>query len=75
MNTDNRMLKTLESIQVDLARMADRMTDVTVDMRATRQHVAGLVAVQDHDHVELAQIKLRLDRIERRLGSEDKPAD
>lgn len=69
------MLKTLESIQIDLARVADRMTDVTVDMRATRQHVAGLVAVQDHDHVELAQIKLRLDRIERRLGSEDKTPD
>jgi len=69
------MLNTLESIQADMVRMVDRMSDVTVDMRATRQHVAGLVAVQDHDHVELAQIKLRLDRIERRLGSAGETPD
>lgn len=52
-----------------MVRMSDRMTDLSVEMRATRQHVAGLVALQDHDHVELAQIKLRLERLEKRLGS------
>nr|WP_070958948.1 hypothetical protein [Hyphomonas sp. Mor2] len=67
MNTEQRVLETLETLQADLARLADRMTDVGVEMRATRQHVAGLVAVQDHDHVELAQVKRRLDRIERQL--------
>lgn len=75
MNTETRVLKTLELLQTDMARLADRMTDVGVEMHATRQHVAGLVAVQDHDHVELAQIKMRLDRIERRLGSENGSAD
>ena len=75
MNTDYRMLNILRSLQSDVGRLADRMIDVSADMRATRQHVAGLVAVQDHDHVELAQIKLRLERIERRLGASGKSAD
>lgn len=69
MDTENQLLETLEMLQADMVRLADRMTDVKVDMRATRQHVVGLVAVQDHDHVELAQIKLRLERLEKQLSS------
>ena len=64
---DASILEYLRVIQADVFRLAERMETVTVDMRATRQHVAGLVAVQDYDHVELAQIKLRLERLERRL--------
>jgi hypothetical protein len=69
MNTEDQLFETLEALRADMVRMSDRMTDLSVEMRATRQHVAGLVALQDHDHVELAQIKLRLERLEKRLGS------
>lgn len=58
----------LSAIQADMSRMANRMDAVAAEMRATRQHVAGLVALQDHDHVELSQIKLRLEHIERHLN-------
>ncbi len=75
MNTDYRVIRALQTLQTDMGRLADQMTDVSVEMRATRQHVAGLVAVQDHDQVELRQIKLRLDRIERRLGPAGKTSD
>jgi len=58
----------LSAIRADMSRMANRMDAVAAEMRATRQHVAGLVALQDHDHVELSQIKLRLEHIERHLN-------
>ena len=68
MTKEKSVLEYLSVIQADMFRLAERMETVSVEMRATRQHVAGLVALQDHDHVELAQIKLRLDRLERQLN-------
>jgi len=68
MTQDEVLVEHLRSIQADMSRMANRMDTVAAEMRATRQHVAGLVALQDHDHVELSQIKLRLDHIERHLN-------
>ena len=68
MTHDEVLVEHLRSIQADMSRMANRMDTVAAEMRATRQHVAGLVALQDHDHVELSQIKLRLDHIERHLN-------
>lgn len=58
----------LRSMRTQLAHLANHMGTISTEMRATRQHVAGLVALQDHDHIEIAQIKLRLERIERRLN-------
>jgi|GEM_PF-5089470 len=71
MSDKNSVLENLSLMRVDLTRLADRMDRMSVEMRATRQHVAGLVALQDHDHVEITQIKLRLDRIERQLNLTD----
>ncbi|NQY14138.1 MAG: hypothetical protein HRT81_09805 [Henriciella sp.] len=71
MSDENSVLENLSLMRVDLTRLADRMDRMSVEMRATLQHVAGLVALQDHDHVEITQIKLRLDRIERRLNLAD----
>jgi tetrahydromethanopterin S-methyltransferase subunit G len=36
-------------------------------MTAMRQHLSGVVTLQEHDHGDIAAIKHRLDRIERRL--------
>lgn len=71
MTYENNVLENLRLMKADLSRLADRMSTMSVEMRATRQHVAGLVALQDHDHVEITQIKLRLDRIERQLNLVD----
>ena len=67
METDNILLEHLRSIRADMSRMADRMDTIAAEMRATRQHVPGLTSLQNHDHADIAQIKTRLDRIERRL--------
>jgi tetrahydromethanopterin S-methyltransferase subunit G len=36
-----------------------------------RQHMAGMMTIQEHDHVDIAGIKSRLDRIEKRLELAD----
>jgi hypothetical protein len=36
-------------------------------MTSVRQHMAGMMTIQEHDHVDIAGIKNRLDRIEKRL--------
>lgn len=71
MAKNESVLEYLRAIESGLSRLAERLDTVSVEMRATRQHVAGLVAIQDHDHVELATIKRRLERIEDRLGPVD----
>ena len=51
--------------------MMDYMHVLGVEMTAIRQHLAGVVTLQDHDHGDIAAIKHRLDRIERRLELAD----
>ena len=55
----------LSAIRTDIARVAEHMDTFTIEMRATRQIVAGMAALQDRDHVEVALIKKRLDRLDR----------
>lgn len=64
---DNLVLEHLRAIRADMGKMADYMQTLSVEMTAIRQHLAGVVTLQDHDHGDIAMIKHRLDRIERRL--------
>ena len=65
---DNRIpTDHLAAIETAMSRMVRQMEAMSVEMRATRQIVAGMAALQDSDHVDVAQIKLRLARLERRL--------
>jgi hypothetical protein len=54
-----------------MAKMVDWMHAMSVEMTAIRQHLAGVVTIQEHDHGDIASIKVRLDRIERRLELAD----
>lgn len=64
---ENLVLEHLRGNRTEMAKMADWMQTLSVEMTAIRQHLAGVVTIQEHDHTDLAAIKLRLDRIERRL--------
>jgi hypothetical protein len=64
---ENLTLEHLGAIRGDMAKMADWIHTMSVEMTAIRQHLAGLVTIQGHDHSDIATIKARLDRIERRL--------
>jgi hypothetical protein len=68
---ENLMLEHLRAIRGDMARMADRMETMSVEMTAIRQHLAGVVTIQEHDHTDIAALKVRLDRIEKRLELAD----
>jgi hypothetical protein len=64
-------LEHLRAIRGDMSKMADWMQTLSVEMTAVRQHLAGVVTIQEHDHGDIAAIKVRLDRIEKRLELAD----
>lgn len=66
-DVENLMLEHLRAMRADIARMPNRMETLAAEMTAVRHHIAGMSSLQDHDHVEIAEIKSRLDRIEQRL--------
>jgi hypothetical protein len=68
---DNLVLDHLRAIRRDTTKMADWMHTMSVEMTAMRQHLAGVVTIQEHDHGDIAGIKARLDRIEKRLELAD----
>ena len=66
-DTTNLVLEHLRAIRSDIARLANRMDTMGAELTAIPQHLGGVVTIQDHDHGDIAEIKSRLDRIERRL--------
>ncbi len=64
---ENLILDHLRAIRGDMSKMADRMDTMSAEMTAIRQHLSGVVTLQEHDHTDIASIKHRLERIERRL--------
>lgn len=69
--TDNLILEHLRAMRADMAKMADRMDTMVAEMSAVRQHLSGIVTLQEHDHSDIAHLKSRLERIERRLDLVD----
>ncbi len=68
---DNLVLEHLRAIRTEMGKMANWMHTMATEMTAVRQHLAGVVTIQEHDHTEIADIKARLDRIETRLDLVD----
>ncbi|MBR1199050.1 hypothetical protein JQ634_28050 [Bradyrhizobium sp. AUGA SZCCT0240] len=64
---DNLVLEQLPVIRGDLGKLFNEMQTMRVELTAMRQHMAGMLTIQEHDHVDIADIKSRLDRIEKRL--------
>jgi hypothetical protein len=68
---DNLVLEQLRAIRGELGKVADEMQTMRVEMTAMRQHMAGMMTIQEHDHIDIAGIKSRLGRIEKRLELAD----
>lgn len=64
---ENLILEHLRIIRADMASMKEEMSGMRAEMLVTRQHMAGLLGSQVLHDGELATIKVRLDRIEKRL--------
>ncbi|TDR88237.1 hypothetical protein [Enterovirga rhinocerotis] len=71
MATDNIVLEHLSAIRGDIAMIKDDMRGLKAEMTSIRQHIAAVMTLQEHDHTDIAMIKVRLDRIERRLELAD----
>ena len=68
---DNLILEHLRAIRRDMAKMADRMDTMGAEITAIRQHLLGITTLQERDHSDIASLKARVDRIERRLDLVD----
>ena len=64
---DNLILEQLPAVRGEIGKLFNEMQTMRVEMTAMRQHMAGMLTIQEHDHVDIAGIKSRLDRIEKRL--------
>ena len=64
---ENLMLEHLRAIRADTAKMSEDIRGLRTEMTSMRQHMAGVVTLQELDHTDIASLKVRLDRIERRL--------
>ena len=68
---ENLVLEQLRAMRNDFGRMSDRIETLAVEMRAMRHQMSAIVTLQEHDHTDVASIKVRRDRIERRLELAD----
>jgi hypothetical protein len=64
---ENLVLEHLRAMRGEMAKLADWMQTMSTEMTAMRHHLFGAITTQNHDHVDLSEIKVRLDRIEKRL--------
>jgi hypothetical protein len=68
---EHLVLEHLRATRDEMAKMGVWMHTMSVEMTAVRQHFAGVVTIQEHDHADIASIKGRLDRNEKRLDLVD----
>ena len=64
---DNLVLEHLRAIRGEMTRLAEWMQTMSTEMTAMRHHLFGAITTQNHDHVDIAEIKVRLEPIEKRL--------
>jgi len=64
---DNLVLEHLRAIRSDMSSMKEDMSGMRTEMLIIRQHIVGLLATQTMHDGEIATIRSRLDRIEKRL--------
>ncbi|MDX3924882.1 MAG: hypothetical protein QHC90_03610 [Shinella sp.] len=64
---ENLILEHLRSMRADMVSLKEEMGGVRAEMLVMRQHMAGLLGSQVLHDGELASIKVRLDRLEKRM--------
>ena len=69
--TNELIYEVLKAIQADIAELNDGVTSIEPTQRAMRSHLAGLVTSDLDRHADLAALRARVERIERRLELRD----
>jgi hypothetical protein len=70
-NVENLLLDPMRAIRADISSMKVEMSGMRAEMLIVRQHMAGLLGAQVLHDTEIAGLKVRLDRIEKRLELAD----
>jgi len=68
---DSLVLEQLRIIRGEMGKLVNEVQTIRVEMTAMRQHISGMLTIQEYDHVDIAAIENRLDRIEKRLELAD----
>jgi len=64
---ENLLLEHMRAIRADMSSMKEEMSGMRTEMIVIRQHLAGVMSAQLLHDTELAGLKVRVDRIEKRL--------
>ncbi len=64
---DNLVLEYLRAIRGEMTKLGNWMATMSTEMSAMRHYLFGAITTLNHDHIDIAEMKVRLDRIERRL--------
>jgi hypothetical protein len=70
-DTESLVLEILKRLQAEFALMREDMRGMRAEMTALKQHMAAFMTNELTQDSDIASIKLRLDRIERRLDLAD----
>jgi len=65
------MLEQFRAVRSDIAKVAEDIRNLKTEITAVRHHVRGIEVQQDGHGDEIAGIKVRLERLERRLELTD----
>jgi hypothetical protein len=69
--TNELLLETLKAVQTKLSRHDEAFQRIEGELRAIKTHVYGLVQSDLSRESDLASLRLRIERIERRLELND----
>jgi len=64
---ENLLLEHLKRFQLQMTRVEEKVDGLAADVRGVKQHMAAFLTSEFNQDADLAAIKGRLDRIERRL--------
>ena len=68
---ENLILEHLRPMRGDISGIRDDISTLRAEMTSVRQHLGGVISLQEHDHGDIATIKTKLDRVEERLDLVD----
>ena len=69
--TNELLLEHLKAIQSKLAQHDDRFTAIESDLRSVKGHLASFMQTEVAQDTTMAELRTRMDRIERRLDIVD----
>jgi hypothetical protein len=68
---ENLMVEHLKRFQVQMTRIEEQVEGVAADLRGVKQHMAAFLTSEVNQDADMASMRLRLERIERRLDLSD----